>query len=101
MAWEGSDRRARLPDNWADLVRQVWQRDGGRCTWKLPKTGKRCPRPGKDVDHRIPGDDHRLSNLRLLCEHHHSKKTAMEGVAGRTKRRTKKREPERHPGRLR
>lgn len=101
MAWEGSDRRSRLPDNWPDLVRQVWQRDKGRCTWKLPKTGKRCPRPGKDVDHRRPGDDHSLRNLQLLCEHHHGKKTAMEGVRGRTRPRTKKREPERHPGKLR
>jgi 5-methylcytosine-specific restriction endonuclease McrA len=101
MAWEGSDRRSRLPANWGELVKKVWERDKGQCTWRLPKTGKRCPRPGRDVDHRTPGDDHRLTNLRLLCGHHHDKKTAMEGVFGRKKPRTKKREPERHPSRLR
>lgn len=97
MAWESSDRRARLPANWPTLVARVKKRDGGRCTWRLP-SGARCPRPGTDVDHRAPGDDHRLSNLQLLCHHHHEKKTLREAFAGRRKAKTTRRPPERHPG---
>jgi len=99
MAWEGSDRRARLPDDWPERVRQVKVRDGGRCTWRLP-SGKRCPRPGTDVDHRDRGDDHSLRNLQLLCPTHHGRKTAREGWAAKGARKAKKRPEERHPGRL-
>lgn len=99
MAWDSSDRRARLPANWNDLVRQVKERDQNRCTWKLPATGARCPRRGTDVDHRVPGDDHSLRNLQLLCHHHHERKTVREAWAGRQRRRgSTKRAPEAHPG---
>lgn len=98
MAWETSDRRAQLPANWADLVAKVKDRDGGRCTWKLP-SGDRCPRRGTDVDHREPGDNHSLRNLQLLCSTHHGRKTALEGIQGRRKKRQgKKRRIEQHPG---
>lgn len=100
MAWETSDRRARLPADWSALVAAVWKRDGGRCTWRLP-SGARCPRPGRDVDHRVAGDDHRMSNLQLLCGTHHDRKTQREAWAGRKKLKTKKRREERQPGRLR
>lgn len=100
MAWEGSDRRERLPDDWPDRVAYVKERDRGRCTWKLP-SHKRCPRRGTDVDHRIPGDDHSYENLQLLCAHHHAQKTAREGLQGRRKRRAPRRTPEAQPGRLR
>lgn len=102
MTWE-TDRKARLPDNWKALVGQVKQRAKGRCEWRLP-SGKRCPRPGTDCDHRRPGDDHRLENLQWLCTHHHAKKSAMEGVYGRRAKRAPRREKrriERDPGRLR
>ena len=99
MAWESSDRRARLPANWSDLVKQVWKRDGGQCTWKLP-SGKRCPRKGADVDHRKNNDDHSLSNLQLLCRAHHDKKTQREAWAGRRRKKPAPRREERHPGRL-
>lgn len=99
MAWEGSDRRERLPYDWPERVAAVKLRDQGRCTWKLPSR-KRCPRRGTDVDHRQPGDDHSLDNLQLLCLHHHGKKTAREGLAGRRKRRAPRRTPEAQPGRL-
>lgn len=96
--WGDSDRRQRLPKNWAStIVPAVWKRAGGRCEWRLPRTGNRCPRNGKDVDHIKAGDDHRMSNLRLLCEFHHDKKTAQEGVWGRRKKKSG-RAPERHPG---
>lgn len=100
MAWETSDRRERLPDDWPSLVAQVKKRDGGKCTWRLP-SGARCPRPGRDVDHRVAGDDHRLRNLQLLCGTHHDRKTQREAWAGRTRPKVKKRPSEAQPGRLR
>ena len=101
MAWESSDRASRLPANWKQLVAKVWERDGGRCTWKLPKSGKRCPRKGADVDHIRNDDDHSLGNLRLLCRAHHDQKTQREARFGRMKRKGKKRREDPHPGRLR
>ncbi len=99
--WADSDRRSRLPDNWAELVRAVKKRDEGRCKWIL-SSGKRCPRAGVDVDHRRRGDDHRMSNLALLCEHHHDRKTAWEAhEAKRTIKASRFRSPEGHPGAVR
>lgn len=96
--WDDSDRKQRLPANWAsEIVPEVKRRAGGRCQKILP-SGARCPRLGTDVDHVIPGDDHRYSNLRLLCGHHHAIKSAYEGVAGRRARKKPRRPPERHPG---
>lgn len=101
MAWESSDRRAGLPANWGTLTREVWKRDRGQCTWRLP-SGKRCPRKGADVDHRNGRDDHSLRNLQLLCRAHHDKKTQAEARWGRMKRKQgRKRRQERHPGDLR
>lgn len=97
MAWETSDRRDRLPPDWHKRVAKVKERDGGRCTWKL-RSGKRCPRRGTDVDHRVSGDNHELSNLQLLCEDHHKRKTQWEAQAGRGKRKPPPRREERHPG---
>lgn len=97
MAWEGSDRRSRLPTNWSALVKQVWERDKGQCTWRLP-SGKRCPRRGAEVDHRVNNDDHSLRNLQLLCAHHHGRKTQREAWSGRTRRKSPGRAPEKHPG---
>lgn len=99
--WADSDRRERLPSNWNSLVKQVMQRDGGRCRWRLP-SGKRCPRRATDVDHRVRGDDHSLANLQALCPDHHKAKTAREAAAGRrAKRRIVPRRVEKQPGRLR
>lgn len=103
MAWESSDRRSRLPSNWSALVKAVKQRDGGRCTWRLP-SGARCPRPGTDVDHRRNDDDHSLANLRLLCRAHHDQKTQREAYAGRRRPKATSagnRRTERQPGSLR
>lgn len=95
MPWSDSKRRDRLPDDWAQRVKAVKRRDGGRCTWKLPITGGRCPRRGSDVDHRINNDNHDLSNLALLCRTHHNQKTQAEARAGKQK---PVRPPEAHPG---
>lgn len=103
MAWESSDRRDRLPADWKQRVAAVWKRDGGRCTWKLPRSGERCPRKGADVDHIRNDDNHALSNLRLLCRRHHDLKTQGEAREGRRKKRQPRKRPrvERQPGRLR
>lgn len=96
--WEGSDRKQRLPDNWPALRAERLRLDDHRCTWKL-KSGARCPRPATEVDHRVPGDDHRMANLRSLCPHHHGLKSGQEGNQARRAARDKgKRPPERHPG---
>jgi 5-methylcytosine-specific restriction endonuclease McrA len=101
MAWESSDRASRLPPDWKQRVAKVWERDKGRCTWKLPKSGQRCPRKGAEVDHIRNDDNHELRNLRLLCKHHHDQKTQREAWFGKQRRKPKKRPEEPHPGRLR
>ncbi len=78
MAWSGSDRRSQLPRNWAAIRRRIIRRDEGRCT-ALYSDGRRCELPGTDVDHIVPGDDHRDVNLRLLCPWHHQHKSSSEG----------------------
>lgn len=54
----------------AALVHEVWRRDEGCCTLKMPD-GNRCrSKIGVQVDHISPvafGEDNRLVNLRLLC----------------------------------
>jgi 5-methylcytosine-specific restriction endonuclease McrA len=108
MGWETSDRRQRLPSNWGALVRSVKRRARStsklgidQCEKRLP-SGARCPRPGRDVDHIIPNDDHSESNLRLLCPTHHERKTVQEAAQGRLAyKRSKYRPSEQHPGTLR
>ena len=59
----------------AAVRRQVWQRDGGRCSYLDRRTGRRCnSRHLIEIDHILPyalggGADPR--NLRLLCHAHH------------------------------
>ena len=100
-AFEGSDRRERLPSNWIGLVSAIRKRSGGRCEVKEPiKDGgflQRCWRPMHAADHIVAGDDHSMKNLQAICRYHHGKKTAQEGVAAR-KRPSAAREAERHPG---
>lgn len=103
MAWEGSDRKERLPDDWEHRKLRVKERDGYRCTKILP-SGKRCPRGRAtgykvEVDHKIPNDDHSMSNLACLCEHHHGKKSAQEGRKAQWLPPVRKR-TERHPGEI-
>ena len=101
MAWESSDRRAQLPPDWARLVAAVKARAGGRCEARLPRSGKRCPRPGTDCDHKDGPLDHSMSNLQWLCGEHHKIKTSREAHAAReTKKGSRYRPPEDHPGAL-
>ncbi len=69
--------KARLPKNPASIPaevrRQVWERDGGRCAWTGPD-GKRCnSRWQVEVDHVDPvarGGTGRLDTIRLACRAH-------------------------------
>lgn len=78
MSWSNSTRRDRLPDDWKPRRRRILNRDGYMCQWRLPD-GTLCLDSATDVDHVIPGDDHRDSNLRSLCSMHHARKSAGEG----------------------
>lgn len=99
MGWETSDRKDRLPEGWEAIIRPaVLRRCGYQCEARLP-SGLRCPRRATDVDHRVPGNDHRPENLQGLCSHHHGKKSSKEGLeARRVVKAAKKRPQEGHPG---
>lgn len=93
MAWEGSDRRQRLPFDW----------ERRRAT-ALRDCGHMCQSPGcvgsaSEVDHIIPGDDHSRRNLQGLCSFHHKQKSSAEGNSAQRRRRELVRRPSgRHPG---
>jgi 5-methylcytosine-specific restriction protein A len=98
-AWAGSDRRARLPRDWAKRRLKVKARAGGQCEWV---DGTRCQRPGNECDHIIPNDDHSLPNLQWLCTAHHKVKTQAEAKAATQRNKAAgHRAAERHPGQLR
>lgn len=82
MVWSTSDRRSRLPSDWAERRRRVMVRDGWQCQWRFPWGGV-CHAPANQCDHIDPkgGDDE--SNLRALCEKHHAWKSSREGNAAR------------------
>lgn len=94
--WDASDRRSRLPGDWAKRRAQVFKRDGYRCVWV--ERGKRCTEDATDCDHIIPNDDHGLENLRALCAAHHDIKTREDLAAKRREIRQRFRRTETHPG---
>ena len=59
----------------AGVRRQVWQRDGGRCSYVDPQTERRCNATHLiEIDHIVPhalGGGADPGNLRLLCGAHH------------------------------
>lgn len=96
MPWEGSDRRDRLPPNWAtEIVPRILRRDGHTCQIRRPG----CTGTATEVDHKNAGDDHRDANLQASCAWCHARKSSAEGNAART-RYSRRRPPERHPGLL-
>ena len=101
--WRGSDRRARLPDNWESLRKQVHRRDRSQCQVRMD-SGRLCLEPAIDVDHIRRGDDHRLENLRCICDWHHRRKSSQEGGNEFQRRLSKSkasfRRTETHPGLL-
>lgn len=99
MPWTESPtawRRTPRPDGWKTLRAQAMARDGGQCTWI--DDGARCTEPGTDCDHIGDPDDHSLNNLRMLCRHHHRKRTALQARAARGPQPTRARPSEQHPG---
>ena len=67
----------------AAVRRQVWQRDGGRCSYLDRRTGRRCnSRHLIEIDHILPyalGGGADPQNLRLLCHAHHRHRHAPHG----------------------
>ncbi len=59
----------------AAVRRQVWERDGGCCSYVDPVSGRRCgSRHLLEIDHVVPyalGGSAEPDNLRLLCAAHH------------------------------
>ena len=59
----------------AGVRRQVWQRDGGRCSYADPQTGRRCNSAHLiEIDHIVPhalGGAADPGNLKLLCGAYH------------------------------
>ena len=59
----------------AGVRRRVWQRDGGRCSYADPQTGRRCNSTHLiEIDHIVPhalGGGADPGNLRLRCGAHH------------------------------
>ena len=81
---EGARTRRAIP---AAVRRDIWQRDGGRCRYVDPRTGRRCPsRHLLQVHHVFPyalGGGAEPENLRLLCfAHHHDHHTARSSRRG-------------------
>lgn len=101
-AWEGSDRRDRLPIDWKERRREGRRRNPRQiCHW--------CGLPGgTDFDHIIRGDDHSQENLDWIHSRRdveagrskrncHGEKTGAEGAAARAQRRRQHRPEEVHP----
>lgn len=95
MSWAASNRRERLPADWAWRTAEVLKRDKYRC--QLRWSG--CFGSATEVDHKKRGDDHRFENLQAACTYCHARKSAAEGVAARAKLRALRKRPVgRHPG---
>ena len=98
MVWTG-ERKLRLPPDWGRRRRLVIIRDKGMCQYQR-SDGRKCGSKGTEVDHLEPGDNHDLSNLRLLCSWHHKRKTQREAQAARQAKVDALKTPEEpHPGR--
>ena len=66
------------------VKREIWQRDGGRCSYADPRTGRRCASQHLlQIHHVFPyalGGDAEPTNLRLLCAAHHRHRHAERAV---------------------
>ena len=93
--WSSSNRRAQLPPDWEKRRQVVKLRAKNRC--QAETHDPRCHGVGSECDHIGNPADHDLSNLQWLSGPCHAIKTQREAQAAKPKR---KRQPERHPGRL-
>lgn len=103
MAWEGSTRRQRLPDDWPKRRNAALKAANGKCEARM-SGGRRCGWKATDVDHIEAGDDHSPANLQAICSWHHGRKSSGEGNAAKAAKRQqtadKFRRTEEHPGLL-
>ena len=100
MAWESSDRRARLPAAWPALVARTRELAGGLCEARTHADG--CSGLGSECDHITPGDDHRQANLQWLSTPCHTAKTTREAAQARARTAELRQLPrEAHPSGLR
>ena len=76
--WQTSNRRYRLPADWARRIAIVRARAHGRCQADHHASG--CDGIGTDCDHINPGDDNSLDNLQWLSHECHKAKTARESA---------------------
>lgn len=99
MAWEKgtSARASRLPPNWQSLRLRVLRRDRYQCQHRDYPGAPICGGRANQVDHIERGDDHSVSNLQALCQHHHAAKSSREGVEARQAKGSTRRPPEPHP----
>ena len=97
-AAESGTSRPAIP---AATKRQVWQRDGGRCRYVDPQTGRRCASQHLlQIDHVHPhalGGSADPGNLRLLCGAHHRQRHAPRSLRGERGERRNHRNPEDPP----
>jgi 5-methylcytosine-specific restriction enzyme A len=71
LPYANSDRRTRLPRNWATLRKRVLKRDGYSCYI--------CGDFANEVDHIRAGDDNDPENLAAICHPCHMSKSGHEG----------------------
>lgn len=109
--WQGSNRKATLPNGWPRTRRRILKRDGYCCTWQdderlvygmgrwvmgIPDP---CDAPATDVDHIGDPNDHSDANLRSLCSPHHDKRSSAQGNAARWAKAIPRARPQpQHPG---
>lgn len=91
MAWATSNRRRRLPSNWATIRRRVLARDGYQC--RVTVNGARCTASASEVHHLIEAgrnggrdlDEERF--LVAICAEHHKVLTQKFAVDQQVRRR--------------
>lgn len=94
MAQWSADRPP-LPPDWQKRRVRVFVRDGWRC--QLGWAG--CAGEATEVDHIDGNNDHRLVNLRAVCEGCHRKRTQQQAADATRAMWARTRVPdERHPG---
>ena len=81
--WAGSTRGQRLPRDWNTRRSIVLRRDNSICYV--------CGSPASEVDHKIAGDNHDLSNLASICNKCHRAKSSSEGHEAKQANTTKTR----------
>lgn len=98
--WYGSDRRDRLPRDWAAIRAMVRERAHNHCQARVHSA--LCNGIGDDCDHIVPGDDHSLANLQWLNHNCHKLKTSRESAERNARRARQRRHPvEKNPGSFR